>query len=772
MMKRLAISLIAATVMTVGLSLPLARAQEGTLANPQGTLKPEPFADVPPDHWAYNAVEQLRAAGLVEGYPDRTFKGKRPMTRYEFARFTQLLLQALNARFQGIDQRIDSLSGVRGFDGITEEQLNDALDELRNQMLTREQVQEIVRQELAGLPGGGVTAEQLQQVQRLVDEFRDSLARLGVDVDAVKKELADLRTRVEDIEARLARMPVISGDLNLIGKGARISDQVVNFGVARPVFDQDGRPVNQAGLGAAPTVDSEILDPVLPYVDLDLGITARPSSDVTANVVINAGNYLSSYRSPNFHLYNSAGANELNLVLANINVPFRFLGVSDITIGRQTTQLTPYTFRAIDPDTYTFVPREDSGDVFFWGAETTWRFGSAARLRAFAGVNPEDGRLLPLNQYVPSLFGANGGTVFGSTGLVGTAPIARISNFAGARLSFGEQEPARVADGAREIAAADESALDEEEDFFAEEPSTTEVASGFNYGPFRNVGIGFNWLLGGADNNATDALGNPVGAQDARGQVYSADAHLNLGPIRLDGEAAFGETQTGRVARPRALNDSALDVRARFGFNLFGLGRLGIGGGWRRIELGYVVPGYWGTLGSWKNPRGIEGFIAQVDLPLRWRLASFLRNMRFEASGEWYEGAQDVTTVGVVPPTVDPNETDLKIDRYQAALVWNLTNRNPVKLGFEQVFRNYVGAPGAAPLSLPTMGVGGSPLVGTRIKNTETYINFGIGHNFTPDISLAALVQLVDFAKYAEDNSNQPANYRGWVATAQMGVRF
>lgn len=751
MMKKLAISLIAASVMAVTLTLPL-RAQEATIANPQGTLKPEPFADVPPDHWAYNAVEQLRAAGLVEGYPDRTFKGKRPMTRYEFARFTQLLLQALNARFAAVDRAIESSrGGVAPAAGVSEEELNRRLEELRNQMLTREQVQEIVRQEIAGASGNLVTREQLQQVQRLVDEFRDSLARLGVDVDAAKKELADVRTRVEAIEAQLARMPKVSGELNVIAKGAMKSNQAFQFGTFRPVFDYDGRPL---------TDDTEILTPVLPYYDLDLGITARPSSDVRVNVVLNAGNYLSSYRAGVDHLYNRAGDDAVTPVVANLTVPFRFLGTNEVTVGRTTTQLTPYTFKAVDPDTYTVVPREDSGNVIFWGLETTWRFGSMARLRAFAGVDPLDGRLLPLNVYTPATFGLNGSTVFGSTGFAGTAPITRIGNFAGARLTLGEAEPAAET---RE-AAVEEVAEGEEAGAEAEEPAATEVASGFSYGPIRNVSLGFNWLLGTNRGDST--------LEDARAQVYGGDLHLNIGPIRLDGEAAWGQSQTGRIARPRALDDSALDVRARFGFNLFGLGRLGVGGGWRRIELGYVVPGYWGQLGSWKNPRGIEGWVAQLDLPLRWRLASFLRNMAIQASGEWYEGAQAVPTVGATPAN-DPDETNLRIDRYQASIVWKLTNRNPVKLGFEQVFRNYFDATGtAAPLSLPTMGVGGDPLVGTRIKNTETYINFGVGHNFTPDISLAALLQLVNFEKYAVDNSNQPANYRGWVATAQVGVRF
>ena len=193
MMKKLAILGIAATVMATTVSLPRAHAQAEAF-NPQGVLKPEPFADVPPDHWAHSAVEQLRQAGLTEGYPDRTFKGKRPMTRYEFARFVQLLLQSLQPRFASLSQLEQQVRemGTREVPpaGLTQQQLNDAIAELRSQILTREQVQQIVRDMLAQQPQptGGVTPEQLH-AQRLVDEFRDQLARLGVDVDAVKKEL-------------------------------------------------------------------------------------------------------------------------------------------------------------------------------------------------------------------------------------------------------------------------------------------------------------------------------------------------------------------------------------------------------------------------------------------------------------------------------------------------------------------------------------------------------------------------------------------------------
>lgn len=44
-----------------------------------------PFMDVPMNHWAYDAIGQLAAHGVLSGYPDGTYKGKQPTTRYEMA---------------------------------------------------------------------------------------------------------------------------------------------------------------------------------------------------------------------------------------------------------------------------------------------------------------------------------------------------------------------------------------------------------------------------------------------------------------------------------------------------------------------------------------------------------------------------------------------------------------------------------------------------------------------------------------------------------------
>lgn len=50
------------------------------------------FPDVPENHWAKDAVAALAAKGLVEGYPDGTFKGDRSASRWEVAMIVARLL--------------------------------------------------------------------------------------------------------------------------------------------------------------------------------------------------------------------------------------------------------------------------------------------------------------------------------------------------------------------------------------------------------------------------------------------------------------------------------------------------------------------------------------------------------------------------------------------------------------------------------------------------------------------------------------------------------
>ncbi|MBR1421524.1 MAG: S-layer homology domain-containing protein [Selenomonadaceae bacterium] len=65
-----------------------------------------PFTDVPRGHWAYDAVEQLRQDGVIEGYGDGTYRGERTITRYEMA---QMIARAMDQ----FDQQVKGLAGQK-----------------------------------------------------------------------------------------------------------------------------------------------------------------------------------------------------------------------------------------------------------------------------------------------------------------------------------------------------------------------------------------------------------------------------------------------------------------------------------------------------------------------------------------------------------------------------------------------------------------------------------------------------------------------------------
>jgi len=183
-----------------------------------------PFADIPADHWAAQAVRDLAANGILEGVPGATFQGNRPMTRYEVA-------MALARMLTLIEQRT-------GMGGVT-------IDQIKNLILTDQDVQRALRgpQGVQGVPGPvgpagatgttgaigpagpagatgaqgpvgatgpqgpvgpagptNITPEQAQQLIRLLDAFGPTIAEIRGDIRA-------LSDRMTAAEAAIARIP-------------------------------------------------------------------------------------------------------------------------------------------------------------------------------------------------------------------------------------------------------------------------------------------------------------------------------------------------------------------------------------------------------------------------------------------------------------------------------------------------------------------------------------------------------------------------------------
>ena len=99
-----------------------------------------PFMDVPMNHWAYDAIGQLAARGVLSGYPDGTYKGNQPMTRYEAA--------------------------------------------------------SAIARALAVVDMTKASKQDVEMLKRLVVEFKDELDALGVKVDQIDSRLAVIEERL------------------------------------------------------------------------------------------------------------------------------------------------------------------------------------------------------------------------------------------------------------------------------------------------------------------------------------------------------------------------------------------------------------------------------------------------------------------------------------------------------------------------------------------------------------------------------------------------
>lgn len=115
------------------------------------------FPDVKENHWAYQAVHELADKGLVKGYPDGKFLGDRALTRFEFATVVARLLDTIG----------DMKAGAA--------------------------------------PTSGVTQDDLNKIQVLVDKFQPQLDAIQAnvtkaqsDIDTLRQEIDDLRQDVQD----------------------------------------------------------------------------------------------------------------------------------------------------------------------------------------------------------------------------------------------------------------------------------------------------------------------------------------------------------------------------------------------------------------------------------------------------------------------------------------------------------------------------------------------------------------------------------------------
>ena len=89
----------------------LAMAAAAALAAGVSASAANPFSDVPASDWAYQAVADLSDQGIVEGYPDGTFRGQTNITRYEMAQIVGRLMAKEDQYSAEQRAAIDKLAG-------------------------------------------------------------------------------------------------------------------------------------------------------------------------------------------------------------------------------------------------------------------------------------------------------------------------------------------------------------------------------------------------------------------------------------------------------------------------------------------------------------------------------------------------------------------------------------------------------------------------------------------------------------------------------------
>lgn len=301
--------------------------------------------DVPPGHWAYQSIEQLVQLGIIEGYPDGTFRPNRTMTRAEFAQMIARAYRNIDERLRALDRRISEIRPQ-------EVQPTDTSDLQRQIGELRNQIQELQR-----------LNEAIQTLQRLAQTFQQELAGLGVDVDTLKRDFASLRARVEALEGREEKFKM-SGDLT--------------FGVygAHSIDGKDVHTYNRTNLGTG-----KLLESIAVTHELGLTFSGQINDEVTGSATFILGNYLpyvgKSGKSAltTFTVPYTVSNTDIVIWEAFVKAPIDLFGARvNVTVGRYPVKLTPYTLQRIKPDYYLNFPRYGDGAFRVDGGAVDFNF--------------------------------------------------------------------------------------------------------------------------------------------------------------------------------------------------------------------------------------------------------------------------------------------------------------------------------------------------------------------------------------------------------------
>jgi peptidoglycan hydrolase CwlO-like protein len=165
-----------------------------------------PLKDAPAtSHWVYDYYEMLYNAGLIEGYPDGTFKGEKAATRYEVVAFMARLLQYFETR---LAESTGNLAPITTIVTTSPE----VAEHTHPIYLQEEEIKGLIEEALWNLNYADASIVQ-EDVEILWDainalelEFKEDLEAMGVRVTTLEEQVNDHEDRIVQLEAQAAGM--------------------------------------------------------------------------------------------------------------------------------------------------------------------------------------------------------------------------------------------------------------------------------------------------------------------------------------------------------------------------------------------------------------------------------------------------------------------------------------------------------------------------------------------------------------------------------------
>ena len=349
-----------------------------------GSAFAQNFPDIPDNHWAYEAIANLKGKVLF-GYPDGLYRPARPMSRAEFAAAINQLYQLMMAKDNQLQTAIDELNrkianmptGGTG-NGPTRQEfdaLKRQVDELSNRV--------------NGMASWG---QDINNLKRLSSEFERELADMGVNMDAMKRDMSDLAARVTKLEAGGGSMPVnIHGSGDFVVVAGHSTDNM--FGLTPGgrltgyAHDDFIGPVDHAGMNRDLSV----------FHEMNLTLDGNGGEGVTWVASINAGNAFGWHDGTGFGNYDwdfttspsHFQEEETDIYFDQFNVNFNtsIAGQGfNAQVGRFRHDGGMFFLQRQDTTEFLANSRWDNGEYVMDGGKLDFKFGSVD-LTAFATRN-------------------------------------------------------------------------------------------------------------------------------------------------------------------------------------------------------------------------------------------------------------------------------------------------------------------------------------------------------------------------------------------------